>query len=241
MPLWRRWWFRIVCLIVLAIAGMAFNVYWQRREAAEELRQVLAELDQADPDWRLEQSEATRPVLPDDQNGALIVLAASRGLPENREFKSLDGLADALPPVQLRAEALEQLRKELDLLSKPLMEARKLAHYPQGRFKTEFAPDFISTIVKDQTQTRPVGALLQLDVFASLQDGRNEQACESISALLNVGRCLKGEPTLIMMLVRNAVQTIAVQCAERTLGQTTAGESQLSVLQRSFAEESREE
>src|SRR5262249_55866043 len=58
--------------------------------SADDLLEVVAELDRTDPDWRLEQLLAGRQVIPDDQNGARQI-AAFRKLAEEARSGSAGG------------------------------------------------------------------------------------------------------------------------------------------------------
>jgi len=52
----RRWWFRILSgLLVTACIGLV-TIYWDRHKAREELRTVVAQLDEVEPGWRIEQN-----------------------------------------------------------------------------------------------------------------------------------------------------------------------------------------
>src|SRR5262245_41819850 len=53
----------------------------QSNRAARQLAAAQAEADRVDPGWRLLDLEAKRPVLPDDENAAVQLLAAHQLLP----------------------------------------------------------------------------------------------------------------------------------------------------------------
>src|SRR5262245_14005947 len=165
MPFWRRWWFRIVCLLLLAVAGKLVHVYWQRWQAAEEMRQAVVELDASDPDWRLERIEANRQAIPDKENGALAVIAVFEQLPAewktrvfvydpSRARQPNEDLIKTPPPLRYRDELVVPLRKDLDSMRPALTTARKLIDFRQGRFPVEYTPDFISTLVPNHQGAR---------------------------------------------------------------------------------------
>ena len=244
----RKWWFHILSLILLAIAGIAFNIYWQRREAAEELRQVLAEIDQADDGWRLKQIEAKRRVIPDQDNGTFIVMKAYRSLPKGWEStiaaKLLNELRDlelAPPPVALPSQCAKNLNECLIAVQQAVIEARELNETPRGRFAVEYTPDFISSLVVEQQNGRAVAQLLYLDAFALLHSSEPTKTLQSVQALFHAGRTMADEPFIISQLVRMNYQVMGVQCIERTLGQTSVNEAVLSSLQRIASEEARED
>lgn len=94
---WRKVCLYALLLLLAAVALLGGYLYWQRRVAADELRAVLKELDESEPGWRLEEMEANRRVAPEERNGALVVLAAARALPENWDSELTDALC-AVPP-----------------------------------------------------------------------------------------------------------------------------------------------
>src|SRR5262245_30354831 len=243
MPLWRRWWFRILGLIMLAVAGMALHVYWQRSEAAEEVRQVLAELDQVEPDWRLDQIEARRGVLGDDENGALAIIAVFEQLPKAWKTKtfgydprqareSLHEIAKTPPPNRYDDEVAKQLREELQAIQPTMAAARKLIHFPQGRFPVEYSPDFLSTQVPNHQGARAVANILILDTLIALDDGRPSHVIPSVKTLLNIGRTMADDPLLISQLIRLAMHGYAVDCLERALAQGVLSDGELASMPR---------
>jgi hypothetical protein len=83
MRRWRKACCYFLLLLACAILFPVGFVYWQRRQAFIELQTVLAEVDRTDPGWRLEGLEAARRVVPDERNGALVVLTAHRMRPDS--------------------------------------------------------------------------------------------------------------------------------------------------------------
>lgn len=240
MSLWRRWWFRILCLALLAIAGIAFNVYWQRQQAAEELRQVLAELDQAEPDWRLEQIEAKRRVIPDEENGAQIVNAAIRHLPKDWTNKLGEESEKTPPPVKLTDDISTQLKAELEKVEPAVIEGRKLIDYRHGRYPIRYSPDFIGTLVPHQQNARQIAEVLFLDSHAWVEAGESAKGWRSARALLNASRSIGDEPLLIAVLVRVQAQTRTIRSLERILAHGSIFEGDLASMQQNLAEEAAE-
>src|SRR6516162_4477381 len=78
---WYKWLYRgAVVLLLLAAVAAAYYGY-ERNVAEQQLRRALAELDRAEPGWRLDDIQAAREQIPDEQNGALCVLTAAKLLP----------------------------------------------------------------------------------------------------------------------------------------------------------------
>src|SRR2546423_1684278 len=67
---WVRW-LLVTLLLLLMIGGVAFGV--RHRLAVDRLAEATAEQDANHPGWRLDDIEAARADVPDDENGALIV------------------------------------------------------------------------------------------------------------------------------------------------------------------------
>src|SRR5262249_28601219 len=72
----RRLWRKL--FVALALLGIAFYAYlwWQRGPADAAYGEAAAEADRLDPGWRLEELEAKRAVIPDNENSATIIMSA---------------------------------------------------------------------------------------------------------------------------------------------------------------------
>jgi hypothetical protein len=91
---------------VLGIIALSLGLYAQV-DNEKELQKAIAELDKADPKWRLDDILAERRPIPDEQNSALLVLASAKLIPPDWPVKSAIGedertLREVLP-VQLAA------------------------------------------------------------------------------------------------------------------------------------------
>jgi hypothetical protein len=230
-----RHWRKACCFAVLLLGcavlfPVAF-VYWERRQAFNELQAVLAEIDRTDPGWRLEDLEAARRVVPDDHNSALIVLEAHRKLPAEWYSEAVDELAKTPPPSNLPDTVLKQVRGELQTVQQAAVAARKLIDYPEGRFAIAYSPDAITTNIEHVQITRTIMTILNLDVHASLADDQIGTAFRSVLAMLNAGRAVGDEPIMMTQLVRMQVQLQSVWCMERVLGHGELGETELKAAQ----------
>jgi hypothetical protein len=104
--------------------------------------------------------------------------------------------------------------------------ARTVRHLPHGGFPVQFAePDPLRTLLPYTQEVRVAGSLLDYDAATLVANGRVDEAIESCHAILNCGRGLGDEPTLISQLVRMAMVALAKDATERTLGlgEPTAG------------------
>ncbi len=233
----RRWWFRIfVGLLVTTSIGLV-HVFWNRHKAHEELRQVLADLDAAEPDWRLEQIEANRRVVPDKENGARVVNAAFALLPKNWQFQLEMYFEETPPQFRFHPDSGARFRDELQFVANAVEESRKIRNYPNGRFAITYSPDFMSTNVSEQQNARAVVQLLFLDAHQALELEQPERAVDAIQAILNIGRYFEDEPLLISTLIRIALQSMAISALERTLAQGEVSEDVLAQMQNVLQEE----
>ncbi len=78
----RHRWRRLVSHALLLVSALIVGGGWLFVAVMNHrLNAVLAETDRLDPGWRLEDLDAKRPVIPDEENSALTVAAAVRKMP----------------------------------------------------------------------------------------------------------------------------------------------------------------
>src|SRR5262249_39916071 len=71
----RRWWLKWTIIPLLVVLCPLLTIHYFDNAAAERtLAEAVAEADRLDPGWRLEDLEAARRKIPDDKNGAVVVL-----------------------------------------------------------------------------------------------------------------------------------------------------------------------
>jgi hypothetical protein len=204
------------------------------------VQEAIAEVDRRDPGWRLEELEAKRAVVPDAENGALVVLTTTRFLPKDWENKPIYEAIEATPPAaQLHPQHLDALRAELKTLAPAVEEARKLVAYPRGRYRVTWSDDYVSTLVPHLQYARDVARLLDADARLRSQDGDADGALTSCRAIVNAGRSLGDEPLLLAQLVRIACRGVAQASAERALAQGEPSAKALAALQQALAQEAR--
>jgi len=235
---WQRT--RRISLIALALIVLLPGVYLYFQKAAhDDLQAAIAEVNQLDPGWRLDELLARRRDVPPGKNSATVVIAA-RKLFGSSNFKVQDKLDDVPPPLRLQDDVAELLRGELKPLAAAIAEAGKLAKLPSGRFTTAYTPDFISTVLPDVQSIRPVAALLHLDIWLKAHEGDFQGAWVSAQAMLNAGRAVGDEPLFLTLLIRTAVQSMTVANLERILGQGEVPASALAEMAKALEEESAE-
>jgi hypothetical protein len=162
----RRRWRRILIGLAMVILIGAGTYGYLILRGTWLLNEAIAEAERLDPGWRLADLEAQRALVPDDENGALTVVATRRLLPLNwSPSPRLDKELRSQPPeVQLNATQLWLLRTDLQTVGPALVEAHKLADRPRGRYRYKPAPIAMLTVVDDLQGARTACILLRCDV-----------------------------------------------------------------------------
>lgn len=235
----HRWLKRFGCgLLILALALLipaASTWAWRRHLHQQRLDEMLAELDRADPGWRLEDIEAARERIPDEENSARVVIAASRLLPERWPPKPFGDRFDHLAPEeQLAAEDFAWLKEELERVRPALEEARKLSELPRGRHHIRYERNTLETRLDDQAEARRIAILLVYDAVRHDQNGDGKSALASCRAALNASRSLGDEPVTISQLIRSTGAILSCRAIERTLAQCEPPPEELRSLQRAL-------
>jgi hypothetical protein len=240
---WRR---RLIAGGILLLLLMLLPGWMVYQRFADEwaAQSAQAEADRLDPGWRFEDLEGARDPVPDEENAALVVLAAHKLLPRNwppQPPPPTPGLTEAIPDLspelQLDDQHIKDLRAALGLAAPALTPARRLAQLPRGRYTVAWAPDGIGTLMPHVQDAREVANLLTLDAALRVQEGDADGAIASAQAALNTGRSIGDEPTPISQLVRRACTSMAVRSVERTLAQGEPSGSALSEFLRQLEEE----
>jgi tRNA A-37 threonylcarbamoyl transferase component Bud32 len=245
----------VVAFLLLGMLMLGLEAYRRAAShssdgaAADELPQVIAELDLLDPGWRLEQLEAERKrqILPDDQNASLRVEAVKRLLPPDWHPSGVRGsqqLQDTvlrnLPPnVKLREEQTASLAAVLQKMAPALAEARPLTELRHGYHPVSWSHNAIETLLPYTQGSRSVAGLLELDAVLRAQKGEFDGAINSCRGILNAGRSIGDEPFLISQIVRIACVTLAIRTLERVLGQGEPSAVALAAIEELLEEEAR--
>ncbi len=221
----RRW--PLLLLVPLLLAGI-YGLHL--RSANQRLERVLAETERLDPRWRMEDIEADRAVVPDEENGALTLLAAQAKMPPN--WSGLVGLQQTVRVLQQSGPPTEKqiaaVRADLAPAAAAISVARRLADQPRGRRPDSTASPFPAL---------EVGKVLTIDAQLWAWAGDYDGALTSLCAGVNVGRSFGDEPNLMPVMVRVAVDVIAAIELETILGQGEASEAALAPLQQLLTEE----
>jgi len=231
---------RMSCLkglgwLVLMLALLAaLGVFWHRGQTASKLQQTLAEMDRTEPGWRLEDIEAARDDMPEEDNSARVVVAAAEQLPRPWPSKELvEEHFHALPPNEmLNGDDFIRLSMELASARAALDVAAKLADMPHGRHRIYYERNPIATLLADQQESRRIVALLVYESMRRNQKGESKKALTACRAALNAARSIGDEPIFVSQLIRLACVFLACQAVERTLGQGEPPPEDMSALQK---------
>lgn len=201
-----------------------------------ELRRAIAEADALDPGWTFEELQRARADVPDDKNGAALILAAAAQMNFRRQE------LEALNPVQQPTEAdLESVRTDLVNATAALTLARGLADRQQGYFTgVAWAEDFIGTLMPHLEKANQINYLLAWDAYLLSSDGDLKGAMDSCRAAINVGRAIGDEPSVISQMVRAKCARQAVFVLEYVLARGQPSANSLQSMQALAALESEE-
>jgi hypothetical protein len=251
----------IIALLVLLQAGLVGIVVFlnhnanqrleeENAEADRRLQEAMAEADRLDPHWRLEEIQARRAVLRDQENAAQVVIVVKKLMPPRwpswdyppsedpqgraeEERRTLQDSFEKLePPAQLHERQITALRTELKRARTALVEARKLVDLPNGRHAVTYAPDYLSTAFPHIQDARDSTTLLVQDALLRAQEQDVAGALVSCRGAFNAARSIGDEPSLIAQLVRLACRGVALARLERTLAQGQARETSLAAFQK---------
>jgi hypothetical protein len=246
LPARTRWrWWRIAlflggALLLLTVLLLGVRLFFER-SIDQQLQDALAEADRLDPGWELDQLEARRRTVPDEENSALRIRILGGTLPDHWDDQPCyQELSDSPPPVQLGERQMEGLRADLGQRTHPLEQARNLADLSHGRYPITWAPDFLSTLTPHLAEARKVTNLLVYDAALRAQDGDADGALDSGRAALSAARSIGDEPLLLSQVQRVGRRAVAVQSMQRTLAQGQPSDKALAAAQKLLEEEAEE-
>lgn len=238
------WGFVLGALLLLA-GGYASRIVGEWKVA-----EAIAEADQWDPGWQLDDLEARRAVVPEEENAALDVLAMAHDLPAdwapqkavprpNRPGNSslIDIIRQLPPATQLTAEHIRDLDTAFQQTSPVLERAALLARRTQGRFPVDWSRPSPMVEPPHITALQRVSSYLAVAAAWRVQAGQVDEALELTHALLNAARAPGDEPALTAQITRSFLSAYAVRTLERVLGQGEPSPARLAVLQQLLEEE----
>jgi hypothetical protein len=233
-------WIILASFLLIPAVPLALRLYhsWS---AARNLEATLAEIDNLDPGWRLEDLDASRQAIAHRENGARQVLAASELLPAKWFHTPFYYELENFEPPQLLDDRLAaDVRAVLDKHRPAVRIARSLARSPRGSYPIRWTEDALSTLIPHLDNVRSVNRLLVWDAMLRAHDNDLNEAWASSQAALNTARSIGDEPIMISQLVRLACGQVAVQSMERVLAHGKVSEHALARMQQLLEDEARE-
>lgn len=227
------------CVLAALLVGPYYYVDFI---ASRELRAAVAEVEANDPHWRFEDVEAERAAIPDEQNSALRVTKAKQILAGVSPSNALRTMVSGVPAeVQLDAYQAHRLRTEMDRAAPVLAELDALARLPRGRYVVAWNKDFlIATLLTHLQDAREIAIFLRLNAVRQAQDGDADAALRTVRATINTARSLGDEPMIISLLVRVAIDAVAVSTLQRVVAQGEASDADLRDVQAALEQEAGE-
>lgn len=245
----RRWWYwprRIAVGLLTCLAAITVAQYVQSRITAakgrEELAKVLAETTAKDPRWTWEQIHDDLPPIPEAENSMPVIRAAAKAIGEwGQNDTTLEDGEEALDlhlPANRRLadDRLAVVHRELARRESGLRLALKVKNLPRGRSAFELKANVLETLLPHVQPCREVNKLFIYDSERLLHTGTAGDVPDRIVAMLNTQAALKDDPFLISLLVRLAIQGLAVDRVERLLGMAVVGDGHLQQLQAAVAQ-----
>ena len=221
-----------VALVLVFLTGARLLV---RYHGQRELEAALAETDQLDPKWRLEDLEASRgPESDPEQNGfrqvEAIVWDASSFTPPiptpAQDARDRFGLS------LLSKDQAELLRPGINRAKTKLGLARGVTAIPPGR-----GDSVVPTDGEMYVNSRPILGFLDLakglcaDARLRIFDGDTAGAFQDCLTVIHIGGTLGNEPAVMAQLVRNVINLRACDLVEQLLSTGKCRASQLAELQ----------
>lgn len=177
------------------------------------------------------------PGVPDSENGALVL---------NQAFSLLQSLPDVRSNQIDKAELLsvngnwdaptrQMILDYLDLNALALDKAKAALKFEKFRFPVDysFGPD---TLLPHLGKTKVLARAFSFRAAVAAESQRQTgEAVTNIEQILKLGATLDEDPTVIALLVRDAIYKIGETAAERTLRRARLSDADLEHLQNAFA------
>src|SRR5579884_262935 len=222
----------IVLWLLLVALLVALQMFWNRSKMAGKLQEALAELDRSDPGWRLEDIEAARDKMPDEENSAQVLIEATQHL--SQPWPPLGFPQEPfhiVPPNELLDESdFDRLSRGLESVKSVLAMAGKLADMPRGRYRLQYGINPIATPLVDQNQSQRIVSILAFESMKWNHTGESRKALTVCRAALNAARSLGDEPIFRSQMLRSSLAVFVCEAIERTLGQGEPPPEDMSIL-----------
>jgi hypothetical protein len=229
-------WTALAACLALA-AGLGYCLYADY-EAARQLRDVLAELDAADPSWRWADL-AARPMRPDADNAAAIVQASAERLTEAWKNGAIPWPFVDLPPNQkLDSGQMRRLDEELAVETEALSLARRLAFFDEGWPNDPVLDaDWDEPISTSAKPFDALGSLLWLEADWRADHGEIDRSLENARLLIHLSRAAAYDLNPSVLQQRDDLARGACAVIERALAQGIASPTDLEFTRQLVNEE----
>ena len=243
----------VLAILVASIVGFETGAILGR-SVENRLTSAIAEADQDDPNWRLDDLMANREQVPDGENASLVMQEVNRLLPNgwltntkqandeqqgrlDRVKEAFDALQATPENVRLSESVASSLRAELKTIDRAVSLARSLEGFRRGRHELELGPTLLDTPLAQTQDSRVVARLLDIDAAMRAHQGDLDGGLDSCRAILGAGRSIGDEPFAISMLVRIAINSVSLRSVRRVLGQGVPSDAALARLQSALGDE----
>jgi len=251
----RRWVIPtiIVCVIGLPLLLILIPLISFRTSNASAIRRLEARIKENKEPLTLADLAATYPPIPDEQNGAVLLLEiwekndpafwkafrdGKSSLPERSGTTYEDALPflgaearrisrnDALPPVNLTAAKvyLHEQREHMGAV-------RRALQRPQFRFPIKVTNGF-ATLLPHLPEIKKEVQNFQIEALVATERGEADGAIDALQQAVTLGQVAGKEPCLIGQLVGIASYQIVLNETERLLTRRPVSSSQLQKLER---------
>ncbi len=256
-PPWPGWLKTLIVLLVLAMMGFG-TVAMMSHLATRKWEQYADSLRARGEPITLEELQARRPIIPDEQNSARVIERFAAELDQRGRIQVPDNVLVLGQRSMLRVgddeievggksaldvdffrgiprHTVEPSRQYFETQEELLEILAALRDMPQGRFDIQVAPNPIHTLLPHLTGVRQAGKLVSLQHTVQLISGDSESAYDNLELSFNIAASLAEEPFTISQLVHSACQRLALQQTENHLLLADMSDAQLRKLASTIA------
>lgn len=226
-----------VVLFLLVLMALVVGLFDYASERG--LQRRIAAIRAAGEPITLEDLNALRPVIPDEENMTLrlveygAALVSSRVLDDQVAFLPYIGTASIGPPGErMGPDQLAAARLYLAAVAEDLAGAHEALSLEPGPLGPTWRTPAISIMaLSGLSEYRQVIKAFAVESAVALEDGRCERAVEIVVDMLHADAALKHDTALIHALVRFAAQDLAYECVERAVNRCILSDTLLRRLQ----------
>ncbi len=232
----------LIGICIFAVVALALFVATLVHSYSD-LNRAIAETDRLDPGWRRDDLIAALPTIPDEENGALVILKAHAIAEKNTKVPSPVWPDDEMielekhPEIQAgdayRDKCAKAASDGADIL--PLL--LSLRRFQTGRFPPLPGRDATNSLaVSRQKEMNTVRKTLAAHMRNGIESGDPATVVEGFCAAGGFGRSIGDDPCTVAQLLRASAVWEHLPLMERALAQVTFSERQLADLARELEE-----